>query len=128
MHASLDRCRADQDANHAHPLTDAAAPPVDHLSDDGDNGAAREATTIPASAVARAVGQAVAVAHMAAHSRELLSHTSKAIAGQALAQELQWQQTHLPDRFGEYVYGHAAQHPSHDRHKEPRPDDVSEPA
>ena len=76
----------------------------------GCHAAAREATTIPATAVARAFGQAVAVAHMAGHSREISRYTSKAIAGEALTQELQWQRTHLPARFCEYVYGNAAQH------------------
>ncbi len=76
----------------------------------GCHAAAREATTIPATAVARAFGQAVAVAHMAGHSREISRYTSKAIAGEALTQELQWQRTHLPARFREYVYGNAAQH------------------
>lgn len=74
----------------------------------GCHAAAREATTIPATAVARAFGQAVAVAHMAGHSREISRYTSKAIAGEALTQELQWQRTHLPARFREYVYGTAA--------------------
>ncbi len=76
----------------------------------GCHAAAREATTMPATAVARAFGQAVAVAHMAGHSREISRYTSKAIAGEALTQELQWQRTHLPTRFREYVYGNAAQH------------------
>jgi transposase len=47
---------------------------------------------------------------MAGHSREISRYTSKAIAGEALTQELQWQRTHLPARFREYVYGNAAQH------------------
>lgn len=48
----------------------------------GCHAAAREATTIPATAVARAFGQAVAVAHMAGHSREISRYTSQAIAGE----------------------------------------------
>ena len=76
----------------------------------GCHAAAREATTIPATAVARAFGQAVAVAHMAGHSREISRYTSTALAGEALTQELQWQRTHLPARFREYVYGNAAEH------------------
>ena len=46
----------------------------------GCHAAAREATTIPATAVARAFGQAVAVAHMAGHSHEISRYTSKALA------------------------------------------------
>src|ERR1019366_2873454 len=38
----------------------------------GCHAAAREASTAPATAVARACGQAVAVAHMAGHSREIV--------------------------------------------------------
>lgn len=64
-------------------------------------------------AVARACGQAVAVAHMSGHSRELVRYTSKvctskALTGGKLAQELDWQRTHVPVRFREYVYGHTA--------------------
>jgi hypothetical protein len=76
----------------------------------GCHAAAHDARTIPAIAVARACGQAVAVAHMAGHSREIARYTGRAIVGEVLTQELQWQPTHLPARFGEYVYGNAAQH------------------
>lgn len=66
--------------------------------------AAREASSAPATAVARACGQAVAVAHMAVHSREIERYTRKALTGERLAQELGWQRTHVPPRFREYVY------------------------
>lgn len=42
---------------------------------------------------------------MAGHSREIARYTRKALAGENLAQELDWQRTHLPPRFREYVYG-----------------------
>ena len=74
----------------------------------GCHAAAREASTAPATAVARACGQAVAVAHMAGHSREIVRYTSKALTGKTLAQELEWQRTHVPARFRDYVYGDAA--------------------
>ena len=73
----------------------------------GCHAAAREASTAPATAVARACGQAVAVAHMAGHSREIVRYTSKALTGKTLAQELEWQRTHMPARFRDYVYGDA---------------------
>jgi hypothetical protein len=50
----------------------------------------------------------VAVAHMAGHSREIVRYTSKALTGKTLAQELEWQRTHVPARFRDYVYGDAA--------------------
>jgi hypothetical protein len=74
----------------------------------GCHAAAREASTAPATAVARACGQAVAVAHMAGHSREIARYTSKALTGKTLAQELEWQRTHVPVRFRDYVYGDVA--------------------
>lgn len=74
----------------------------------GCHAAAREASTAPATAVARACGQAVAVAHMAGHSREIARYTSKALTGKTLAQELEWQRTRVPTRFRDYVYGDAA--------------------
>lgn len=67
--------------------------------------AARDATSPEATAAARAVGQAVAVAHMASHSRQIARYTSKALTGDALVHELDWQSSHLPERFREYVYG-----------------------
>lgn len=71
----------------------------------GCHTAAREASSRTATAVARACGQAVAVAHMAGHSREIARYTSKALTGEKLAQELDWQRTHVPPRLREYVYG-----------------------
>ncbi|MBK5239462.1 MAG: hypothetical protein JJE28_10210 [Actinomycetales bacterium] len=71
----------------------------------GCHAAAREAPSVQATAVARATGQAVAVAHMAGHSREVAWYTGKALAGDALAHELEWQREHVPQRFRSYVYG-----------------------
>lgn len=62
----------------------------------GCHTSAREASSAPATAVARACGQAVAVAHMAGHSREIARYTRKALTGEKLAQELEWQRTHVP--------------------------------
>lgn len=76
----------------------------------GCHAAAREATTIPATAVARACGQAVAVAHMAGHSRQIPTYTGKALPGGAATSELQWQRRHLPARFQLYVYGVESKH------------------
>lgn len=73
----------------------------------GCHAAAREASSETATAVARVCGQAVAVAHMAGHSREIARYTRKALTGEKLAQELNWQQSHVPPRFREYVYGAA---------------------
>lgn len=67
--------------------------------------AARETSSATAAAVARACGQAVSVAHMAGHSREVERYTRKALTGEELAEELDWQRTHVPPRFREYVYG-----------------------
>lgn len=50
----------------------------------GCHAAARDAHSPEATAVARAVGQAVAVAHMAGHSREIARYTKKALTGIAL--------------------------------------------
>lgn len=67
--------------------------------------AARDCTDSAAASVARACGQAVAVAHMGGHARNLQRYTSKALAGDVLAEELEYQQVHVPDRFYSYVYG-----------------------
>jgi len=75
----------------------------------GCHAAAREATTAEASAVARACGQAVAVAHMAGHRREIVRYTRKALSGDVLAAELEWQRVHVPARFHQYVYGDTAE-------------------
>src|SRR5690625_2119214 len=71
----------------------------------GCHAAAREASSPTARAVARACGQAVAVAHMAAHSRAIERYTRKALLGDEQAEELAWQRTHLPPRFRQFVYG-----------------------
>jgi hypothetical protein len=65
--------------------------------------AAREIDDSAASAVARACGQAVAVAHMAGHSREVARYTKKALGADS-ASELGWQRAHIPARFETYVY------------------------
>ena len=66
--------------------------------------AARDADSPEATAVARAVGQAVAVAHMGAHSREIARYTSKALTGAELTREVTWQRQHVPPSFADYVY------------------------
>lgn len=72
----------------------------------GCHAAARDVDDPAASAVARACGQAVAVAHMAGHSREIGRYTKKALGAEAAA-ELEWQRDQIPPRFEEYVYGTA---------------------
>ncbi|RIJ59210.1 hypothetical protein DZG02_12310, partial [Clavibacter lycopersici] len=67
--------------------------------------AARDAVSPEATAVARAVGQAAAVAHMAGHSREIPRYTRKALTGEALVAELEWQREHVPAGFAAYVFG-----------------------
>ncbi|MBC8083366.1 MAG: hypothetical protein H7Z21_09150 [Hymenobacter sp.] len=64
----------------------------------GAHAAAREATTPVSMAVARAVGQAVATAHMADHSLGGALYALKAMqqAGLPLAEERAWQLAHLP--------------------------------
>ena len=69
----------------------------------GCHAAARDTAEESARAIARATGQAVAVAHMAGHAREIARYTRKALAGEALEAELAWQRDHLPPRFREYV-------------------------
>jgi hypothetical protein len=68
--------------------------------------AAREATDAAAEAAARVCGQAAAVAHMAAHSRQVPRHTAKAFPGDHTARdaELIWQRGAIPSRFDHYVY------------------------
>ena len=65
--------------------------------------AARDATTPPAIAAARASGHAVAVAHMAAHARQVPVYALRAAGGSTA--EMQWQRTGVPARFADYVYG-----------------------
>jgi len=73
----------------------------------GCHAAARDASTASATAVARACGQAVAVAHLAGHSRQIARYTKKALTGTTLAHELAWQRAQVPARFRTYVYGDA---------------------
>lgn len=68
--------------------------------------AARDADGAAATAAARMCGQAVAVAHMAGHSREVARYTAKALASEPEVRdnELAWQREQLPTRFATYVY------------------------
>jgi hypothetical protein len=68
--------------------------------------AARDVEDAPATAVARACGQTVAVAHMAGHSRNVPTYTAMALAGNrdSSDRELSRQREHLPPRFCGYVY------------------------
>jgi len=70
----------------------------------GCHAAAREARSPEATAVARVVGQAVSVAHMAGHSREIARYTRKALSGPALDVGLAWQREHVPPQFAAYVF------------------------
>lgn len=70
----------------------------------GCHAAAREVDESAAEAVARACGQAVAVAHMAGHSREIARYTKRAL-GAGARSELDWQRAKVPTRFETYVYG-----------------------
>jgi len=70
----------------------------------GCHAAAREAHSSEATAIARAVGQAVAVAHMAGHSREIARYTKKVLSGRSLDIELAWQREHVPPSFAPYVF------------------------
>lgn len=71
--------------------------------------AARESDDEAARAVARACGQAVAVAHMAGHARNVPGYTLKALrqAGaspQVVATEAAWQRDHAPPELVAYLY------------------------
>jgi hypothetical protein len=66
--------------------------------------AARDCEDPAASAVARACGQAIAIAHMGGHARNIARYTRKALSGRALTDELEWQRSQLPTRFDTYVY------------------------
>ncbi|MBW1640894.1 MULTISPECIES: putative immunity protein [Microbacterium] len=68
--------------------------------------AAREAEDPAAGAAARVCGQAVAVAHMAGHSRQVPRHTAKAFPHDRARrdEELAWQRMNIPARFDRYVY------------------------
>ena len=67
--------------------------------------AARECEDFAAQAVARACGQAIAVAHMGGHARNVERYTRKALSGAALVAELEWQRASIPARLREYVFG-----------------------
>ena len=66
---------------------------------------AREASSPAAVAVARAVGHAVATAHMADHALGATYYALKAIkaAGKSIEAELQWQDGQLPSEILELV-------------------------
>lgn len=68
--------------------------------------AAREARDPSALAAARVCGQAAAVAHMAAHARQVPRYTAKAFPGDRSRrdEELAWQRMNVPARFDRYVY------------------------
>ncbi|UXW85469.1 hypothetical protein NFX31_14860 [Microbacterium azadirachtae] len=68
--------------------------------------AAREAQDPSAVAAARVCGQAVAVAHLAGHSRQVPRHTARAFPGDRSRrdEELAWQRMNIPARFDAYVY------------------------
>lgn len=68
--------------------------------------AARETQNPAASAAARVCGQAVAVAHMAGHSRQVPRHTAKAFPNDPVRRDEEgaWQRMHIPARFDHYVY------------------------
>lgn len=72
----------------------------------GCHAAARDTNRADATAAARTCGQAVAVAHMAGHSRKVPKYTAKALADDPGARdnELAWQRRHLAARFATYVY------------------------
>lgn len=72
----------------------------------GCHAAARDAASTAATAAARACGQAVAVAHMAGHSRHVPAYAAKALPARDLRDaELVWQRSTVPARFAVYVYG-----------------------
>jgi hypothetical protein len=68
--------------------------------------AARQAQDPSAVAAARVCGQAVAVAHLAGHSRQVPRHTARAFPGDRSRrdEELAWQRMNIPARFDAYVY------------------------
>jgi hypothetical protein len=71
----------------------------------GAHAAAREFTNPTSIAVARAVGQAVATAHMADHSLGAVIYALKAIknAGKSIETERKWQNEQLPSEIMEIV-------------------------
>jgi hypothetical protein len=71
----------------------------------GAHAAARECTNPTSIAVARAIGQAVATAHMADHSLGAAIYALKAIkyAGKSIDTERKWQNAQLPTEIKEIV-------------------------
>ncbi|MBK7133663.1 MAG: hypothetical protein IPH69_12830 [Bacteroidales bacterium] len=71
----------------------------------GAHAVARELTNPTSIAVARAVGQAVATAHMADHSLGAAFYALKAIknAGKSIESEREWQNEQLPPEIKEIV-------------------------
>ncbi len=71
----------------------------------GAHAAARAATTPTATFVARAIGQAVATAHMADHSLGPAWYALQAVksAGQSVDAERIWQDQHMPPEVAELV-------------------------
>lgn len=67
--------------------------------------AARDCEDPAATAVARACGQVIAIAHMGGHARRLEGYTRKALSGPQLATELTFQRDRLPTSLQQYVYG-----------------------
>ena len=68
----------------------------------GCHAAARDCTNAQAKAVARACGQAIAIAHMGGHARNLARYTRQALANPS--EELAWQREQLPSHLQDYVY------------------------
>ena len=68
----------------------------------GCHAAARDCTNAQAKAVARACGQAIAIAHMGGHARNLARYTRQALADPS--EELAWQREQLPSHLQDYVY------------------------
>lgn len=66
---------------------------------------ARDCEDPAATAVARACGQVMAIAHMGGHARRLEGYTRKALWEPQLATELVFQRDWLPSRLQQYVYG-----------------------
>jgi len=76
--------------------------------------AAREASSPGATAAARACGEAVSVAHMAAHARGAAWYALKIVAlahpddpddvASAVGRQNAWHRRHLPPRFLDFVY------------------------
>ena len=69
---------------------------------------ARDCDSPVPTAVARTCGHAIAIAHMAGHSRNVPKYAAKALAAVDCvdkACELAWQKSQLPERFRDFVFG-----------------------